>query len=158
MNARSVDPVPCPVQSLRPQFQRYLKHIQLALEDNVSLSIAREAGILMDGSLQIPLSALEASFPLEDSSPAARIGSVRDAAADSIDERWDTKQTLEVLNLVRTDIGRLDGPLRELRPKDRCGWIQAEKDGRLRATDGDSKTARGTASIRAHARLHAAVR
>lgn len=134
--------VPLPVQSLRPQFQRYLKHVQLALEDGVAVSIVRGAGILMDGSLRTPLSTLATAFPPEASSPAARLGFVRDAAADSVDAQWNTKTTLEILNVVRTDIGRLDGPLRELRPKDRCGRIVVPTGWRKVGGVGDGRAAR----------------
>lgn len=92
-------PVHCnDTQALRASFHEYVAVARRALSDCAAVLAARDAGIMLSGALILATSNRTAPF---------------------LPESWSPRQNVDGLYVLRSDIGRLDSVVKELRPLDR---------------------------------------
>lgn len=107
------------MQALRQIFQHYWKLVRRILSDSAAVSAARAAGITVRGVSVRPLPRAAATSDAESRSATSRISAAREMTVASLGRDWGVSSILQTIQVVRTDTARLEGALRELRPRDR---------------------------------------
>jgi hypothetical protein len=109
-------------QVARPLFQQYLSLLRRSTADAAALSAAAAAGLAISGHLLHPLPDLVAQHAQHAAADAApHSGGSALSATLSLD--WGTAELLQLLQQVRSNLGRLSEALPELQPADRTAEV-----------------------------------